>query len=81
MGLNRGTYSVPNLPVVYILGEPNSDDYSSNRALLLDIHVVSGDLSNPDPDDTRAMATMAKKSVEDLTEVTIIARLCTYTTF
>jgi hypothetical protein len=31
--------------------------------------------------DTRAMATMAKKSVRDLTEDTIIARLCTYTIF
>jgi hypothetical protein len=149
MGLNRGTYSVPNRPVVCILGGPNSDDYGSNRSMLPDIHVVVGGLSNPDPDDpkvmgletreqmwyieklkqarydwqlpcergdlattwqpawsltftvgnarlavhvasqcqqassrdTQAMATMAKKSVGDLTEDTIIARLCTYTTF
>jgi hypothetical protein len=41
--------------VVCILGEPNSDDYGSNRALLPDIHVIGGGLSNPDPDDPKVM--------------------------
>jgi phosphoglycerate kinase len=46
----------------------------------LAVHVVS-QCQQASSRDTRAMATMAKKSVEDLMEVTIIARLCTYTTF
>jgi|UniRef100_A0A804REL2 pentatricopeptide repeat protein len=33
MGLNNSTYSIPNLPVVCIMGGPNSDDYDSNYAL------------------------------------------------
>jgi hypothetical protein len=48
MGLNHGTYSVPNRPMVCILGGPNSDDYGSNRSMLPDIHVVGDGLSNPD---------------------------------
>ncbi|ONM30474.1 hypothetical protein ZEAMMB73_Zm00001d040058 [Zea mays] len=42
MDLNRGAYSVPNLPVVCIVGGPNSNEYGTNRVLHHTIGIPRG---------------------------------------